>query len=137
MHSGVVRPRSAVSALCVAAIVFLTVGSAFAQQATAPAQQAPSPADTHVSCTSKPGERNHCAAATAAGVALARSSGDAPCLLGKTWGYDDTGIWVADGCSGEFITGAAAQQEEQTKEKTPEYIPNLGFLLYDGEKGQI
>ncbi|HEX7796865.1 MAG TPA: DUF3011 domain-containing protein, partial [Vicinamibacterales bacterium] len=70
-----------------------------------------------------------------AGVALATSTGLVPCLLGKTWGYDDGGVWVADGCSGEFIAGPAPPQ--QGKQKPLEHIPNLGFLLYNGEKGQI
>ena len=65
-----------------------------------------------------------------------RSTGTAPCLLGKTWGYDDTGIWVSDGCSGEFVAGKQVESL-QTKTKTPEYVPNAGFLLYDGDKGQI
>ena len=64
-----------------------------------------------------------------------KSSGAVACLLGRTWGYDDTGIWVSDGCGGEFTTGAVA--ERPAKSATPEYVPNLGFLLYDGEKGQI
>src|SRR4029077_16876223 len=50
------------------------------------------------------------------------------------WGYDDTGIWVSDGCGGEFLAGPAHQQ---SKEKSPGYIPNFGFLLYSGEKGEI
>ncbi len=64
-----------------------------------------------------------------------RSIGSAPCLLGRTWGYDEDGIWVSDGCSGDFIAGQRAGQP--TKEKAPEYVPNAGFLLYDGDKGQI
>ncbi len=60
----------------------------------------------------------------------------APCLLGKTWGYDDTGIWVSDGCAGEFIAGQARRQQTE-KQKPLEHVPNAGFLLYDGEKGQI
>ena len=56
-----------------------------------------------VRCTSAIGERQHCAADTSAGVMLARSIGPGACLLGKTWGYDDAGIWVTDGCGGEFI----------------------------------
>jgi hypothetical protein len=68
-------------------------------------------------------------------VALLKSTGTAPCLLGKTWGYDDTGIWVSDGCSGEFLAGPARQ--EQSQGEAAEYIPNLGFLLYSGEKGEI
>jgi hypothetical protein len=40
--------------------------------------------------------------------ALVKSTGTAACLLGKTWGYDDAGVWVTDGCSGEFQLGQAA-----------------------------
>jgi len=88
-----------------------------------------------VSCASAPGERQYCAADTSAGVALASSSGASPCLLGKTWGYDDSGIWVADGCSGEFVAGQTTAEAD--KKKPLEHIPNIGFLLYEGEKGQI
>ena len=89
----------------------------------------------HVSCESRAGERQHCPATTASGVALVTSTGPTACLLGKTWGYDDTGIWVSDGCSGEFVAGPAESQPP--KDKPPEHVPNLGFLLYNGEKGQL
>jgi len=45
-----------------------------------------------VTCSSRGTERQHCPADTSSGVALAKSTGSAPCLLGKTWGYDSTGI---------------------------------------------
>ena len=61
-----------------------------------------------MTCSSKPGERTSCAADTSAGVVLLRSTGDAPCLLGRTWGYDQTSVWVSDGCSAEFVAGPAA-----------------------------
>ena len=89
-----------------------------------------------VACSSTGGERQHCAADTSAGVVLARSLGSAPCLLGKTWGYDDTGVWVSEGCSAEFVTGQAAPAEEE-KQKPLQHVPNVGFLLFDGAKGQI
>jgi len=63
-----------------------------------------------VRCTSAIGERQHCAADTSAGVMLARTIGSGACLLGKTWGYDDAGIWVTDGCGGEFVVRQAAPQ---------------------------
>jgi hypothetical protein len=88
-----------------------------------------------VACASKAGERNACAAGTSAGVVLLRSSGDAPCLLGKTWGYDQTSIWVADGCTAEFVTGRV--EPTAAKPPTPRHLPNVGFLLFDGDKGQI
>jgi hypothetical protein len=89
-----------------------------------------------VNCASKLGERTSCPADTTAGVVLKRSTGEAPCLLGKTWGYDQTSIWVSDGCSGEFVTGRAAESEP-AKPSVPRHVPNVGFLLFDGDKGQI
>jgi len=64
-------------------------------------------ASTPLACASKAGERQVCAANTSGGVALVRSTGASACLLGKTWGYDDTGVWVSDGCAAEFVLGAA------------------------------
>jgi hypothetical protein len=90
-----------------------------------------------LACSSKVGERRHCAADTSKGVALVKSEGEAPCLLGKTWGYDDQGIWVSDGCSGQFFVGVPQEAQAPTKQKSPEYVPNAGFLLYEGENGQI
>jgi len=118
-------------ALLAVAILALTPAPVRAQQVSSPSPSTPG----RIVCESRPGERQHCTATTSSGVVLTKSTGEAPCLLGKTWGYDDTGIWVSDGCSGEFIAGQATS--EQTKEKAPEHIPNIGFLLYTGEKGEI
>ena len=70
-----------------------------------PPRSPPEPAQpplTAMTCSSALGERTQCAADTSAGVVLVRSTGAAPCLLGRTWGYDQTSIWVSDGCSAEF-----------------------------------
>jgi hypothetical protein len=98
-----------------------------------PAAQA---AQNTVQCTSRPGAREVCRADTSAGVALSRSFGEGPCLLGKTWGYDDTGVWVSEGCSGEFVVGQGANEKPE-RARPLEHVPNAGFLLYDGDKGQI
>ena len=69
-----------------------------------------------------------------------RSRGAAPCLSGDSWGFDASGIWVADGCSGVFLPGRVAQvptQVTEVKQSAPAYVPNAGFLLFNGEKGQI
>ena len=100
------------------------------------AQDAATPQLPTVVCASKPGERTQCPADTSAGVVLLRSTGEAPCLLGKTWGYDQTSVWVADGCSAEFGTGTVSEPQP-SKPKPLSHIPNVGFLLVDGEKGQI
>ena len=75
-------------------------------------QQAPTSQTltTVITCVSKPGERQVCKADTAAGVALLRSIGDGNCLLGKNWGYDDAGVWVSDGCGGEFAIGGTREE---------------------------
>ncbi len=84
-----------------------------AQQVTVSATSQPPPSPQQVvTCSSKTGERQVCPADTAAGVALLRTTGAASCLLGKTWGYDDKGIWVFDGCSGEFALGSTHEANE-------------------------
>jgi hypothetical protein len=106
-----------------------------------PSPQTPSTAvPVRVVCSSKPGQRQRCPADTSRGVVIASSRGESACLLGKTWGYDDSGIWVSDGCEGEFVVGQALPEGAETgatKIKSPEHIPNLGFRIYEGEKGQI
>jgi Protein of unknown function (DUF3011) len=93
---------------------------------------------TTVTCSSKGTEREFCAADTSKGVILAKSVGSAPCLLGRTWGYDDKGVWVSEGCSAVFIVGPqTAVQPEPTRTKPMQYIPNAGFLLVEGDKGEM
>jgi hypothetical protein len=123
---GQARYAAVARAILALAVVFITSSDASAQ----------TPGAVPISCSSKPGERVSCAADTAAGVVLLRSTGEAPCLLGKTWGYDAKSIWVSDGCSGEFATGSVAPAE-QTQSKSPKHVPNVGFLLFEGDKGQI
>jgi Protein of unknown function (DUF3011) len=65
----------------------LLLHSALAQQAPA-GQTIP----TVITCISQQGERQVCKADTTAGVVLVRSIGESECLLGKNWGYDDTGV---------------------------------------------
>src|SRR4029079_6068664 len=96
-------------------LLFACARSSGAQDAATAAPSTSQVPQSSVSCASTAGERIHCAADTSAGVALTRSTGTAPCLLGKTWGYDDSGIWVAEGCSGEFIAGQVEQKQEKTK----------------------
>lgn len=63
-----------------------------------------------VACAST-AERVTCAADTSSGVALQRTTSDAACLLGRSWGYDAGEIWVTDGCAGEFVLGASASEQ--------------------------
>ena len=59
-----------------------------------------------IRCESKNNTRNHCNTETQYGVTLVRQVSDNPCVLNRTWGIDDDGIWVTSGCRGEFTPAA-------------------------------
>lgn len=53
-------------------------------------------------CSSNNGERVYCQVDARGGVQLLRQISGAPCELGRTWGWDDRGVWVDRGCRAEF-----------------------------------
>lgn len=53
-------------------------------------------------CASDDGRRNYCSANTRGGVQLTRQRSDSACIQGRTWGWDNNGIWVDRGCRAEF-----------------------------------
>jgi len=65
----------------------------------------PRPMITAVVCESAPGVRTSCPADGKYGIALVRVLGEEPCALGETWGFDDDGVWVANGCAAQFAPG--------------------------------
>ncbi|MBA0087907.1 MAG: DUF3011 domain-containing protein, partial [Acidobacteria bacterium Pan2503] len=58
-----------------------------------------------ISCSSEDGEKHYCEADTRHGARLVRQRSETPCKEGESWGYDEAGIWVDKGCSGEFALG--------------------------------
>ena len=130
------------SFVCLSMICLFSASAHAQAQSTAgpPAQQSGGQSANVMTCTSQIGERIQCTADTSGGVALVRSRGAAPCLFGDSWGFDAVGVWVSDGCSGVFLLGRGAPvptEVTQVKQSAPSYVPNAGFLLFDGEKGQI
>jgi Protein of unknown function (DUF3011) len=105
--------------------VFFAAPSAWAQSPSGSAGNT-------VVCESKAGERNVCPANTSSGVALTKPEDASVCLLGKTWGYDDKGVWVSDGCGGEFALGQAARPKHFGT-----YTPDGGFTLVNTEHGTV
>jgi hypothetical protein len=57
------------------------------------------------------GGRKYCDTRTSGGVRLVKQKTDAPCKKGETWDYDGLGIWVDQGCSGEFAVQEKAATE--------------------------
>jgi len=60
-----------------------------------------------INCSSNNGERVICAADTRNGVQLVKQISGPPCVLGRTWGFDERGIWVDRGCRADFALNPA------------------------------
>jgi hypothetical protein len=56
-------------------------------------------------CIAQGAEQEHCSAEVSGDDLLVPPTGEGPCLLGKSWGYDDEGVWVEEGCGDEFELG--------------------------------
>jgi hypothetical protein len=59
-----------------------------------------------VTCSSNDGKRQHCPADTHNGVQMVRQISGSACTEGKSWGFDQSGIWVDKGCRADFVVGA-------------------------------
>ncbi|MFO1430252.1 MAG: DUF3011 domain-containing protein [Candidatus Competibacteraceae bacterium] len=62
-------------------------------------------ASERITCESRNNRYNHCRIDTDNRVKLKRQISDAPCIEGRTWGYDKKGVWVDQGCRAEFKVG--------------------------------
>ena len=62
----------------------------------------------YVHCESHDYQREHCAVNTGGGVRLVNQTSHTACIEGQTWGWDHAGIWVVQGCAGEFQVGIGA-----------------------------
>jgi hypothetical protein len=58
--------------------------------------------ETRLRCESGAGGENFCAARIDGGARLVNSYGSTQCREGSTWRYDSRGIYVRNGCRGEF-----------------------------------
>jgi hypothetical protein len=58
-------------------------------------------------CESLNGKFDYCAANTRGSVRLVRQLSDTKCILDRTWGFDERGVWVDRGCRGRFAIGGS------------------------------
>ena len=56
-------------------------------------------------CESQDNRMQRCNADTRYGVRINRQLSGSACVEGRSWGYDNTGVWVSNGCRAEFVTG--------------------------------
>jgi len=65
-----------------------------------------SPEGMTLQCMSD-GGRKTCLADTHFGVQLTKQLSRSGCIEGKSWGFDDKGVWVDKGCRAEFVLKGA------------------------------
>jgi hypothetical protein len=75
------------------------VSAAFAIPAPAHAQPG---YGARVTCSSNNGKRNWCDIGNSRDVQLVRQISGSPCVRGSTWGIDQRGLWVDQGCRADF-----------------------------------
>ncbi|HET6763893.1 MAG TPA: DUF3011 domain-containing protein [Longimicrobiaceae bacterium] len=75
--------------------------------ALAAAAPASAGAQQRIRCESRGFDREYCNADIRGGVQLTRQLSDASCRQGRSWGTSSRGIWVSNGCRGEFYVGSS------------------------------
>ncbi len=63
------------------------------------------PTPQTLTCGSRGNHRAYCAADTRRGAILVQQVSQAPCVQGRSWGFDARGIWVQNGCRAQFQLG--------------------------------
>jgi hypothetical protein len=66
---------------------------------------APAFASYTINCNSNGYRYNYCSANTNGYVRLQYQTSQAPCIRGRSWGSDNGGVWVNNGCSAQFEVG--------------------------------
>ena len=78
-----------------------------------------------IRCESNNNARNYCPVDTRGGVRLSRQISGSACTQGSTWGYDNRGVWVDNGCRGEFqVSSPFGADASSTPYGTYATIPN-------------
>ncbi|MCU1249826.1 MAG: hypothetical protein JWQ49_2855, partial [Edaphobacter sp.] len=58
-----------------------------------------------IRCSSDNGKRNWCDIGNARDAQLVNQVSGSPCIRGNTWGIDQRGLWVDNGCRADFAIG--------------------------------
>jgi hypothetical protein len=74
-----------------------------------------------VRCESDDHRTEICRVDTRGGVRLVDQTSRAPCIQGRTWGADNRGIWVTNGCRGKFRVGDSYVANRGSAYRYPSY----------------
>lgn len=66
-----------------------------------------------VTCKSDNYRYKFCEADTRGGVKLDKVQSNAPCIYGKSWGFNSQGVWVDEGCAARFKLGEGGEVEPE------------------------
>ncbi|MEH6414007.1 DUF3011 domain-containing protein [Pseudomonas sp. CGJS7] len=55
-----------------------------------------------INCDSNKNRQNRCNVTVRRDVRLIRQNSNSPCIEGQSWGWDRNGVWVSNGCRGQF-----------------------------------
>lgn len=83
-----------------------------------------------ITCESNNGHRKYCGDPNPGRVTLQRQISGASCVEGRSWGVDDRGLWVDQGCRAEFSIGRDSYGDEDSNGVTCE--SNDGRRKYCG-----
>ena len=72
---------------------------------------------SNIYCASDDGRRNVCPADTRGGVQMVRKRSGAACDYGKSWGYNDEGVWVDRGCRADFQIAGAGRDTDRGRDR--------------------
>jgi uncharacterized protein YegP (UPF0339 family) len=83
----------------------------------------------NIYCASDDGRRHVCPTDTSGGVRLIRQRSNASCDLGRSWGYNDRGVWVDRGCRADFQIGSS-DDDDRWRRGEGEGRGNRGGVIY-------
>lgn len=86
---------------------FLTMAVLGVTTVLATPQAATAQSGREIVCESLGGKFDYCQANTRGSVRLVRQLSDTKCILDRTWGFDERGVWVDRGCRGRFAIGGS------------------------------
>lgn len=76
-----------------------------------------------VRCESNDERTRRCRVDTRGGVRLVQQDSRSPCIRGRTWGYDERGIWVTGGCRARFEVGGDGYRDRPGSGYGPGFSP--------------